>query len=256
MENVKRITKKLIKIVKRASKIYLNKNFFELKERHKFENDDVTNLDIKTQDYLKNECYKLFKNINFIGEEGKEESNSPLSVVVDPIDGTFNFKHKINNFGSQICLLERGEPIISILYLPKSNELYYANKFGAFKNGIKIKVSENTDLKQSIALLGDFVKETNFSVQKQCFNIINNHFKRIRMLGSSCVDNCFMSEGKADVYIIFSSNKWDLIPGQFLIKMAGGQVVCNLEKNIYISGNKYIVDEVVALLKAKGVKFE
>lgn len=102
-----RLTKKLVKIVKASSKIYMGKNFQEQYDKHKFDNDDVTNLDIETQAFIKEKVFQIFHDCNFIGEEEQQKSNSSISIIVDPIDGTFNFKHNIKNFGTQVCVLEK-----------------------------------------------------------------------------------------------------------------------------------------------------
>ncbi len=248
MEKIKKITNKLIKIVKNATKIYHKKKFYEIPEKHKFLNDDVTNLDLQTQSFIIKECKKIFKDINIVGEEGQEKTKSNFSLIVDPIDGTFNFKHNIDNYGTQICLLENDQPIISVLYLPTKKKLFYANKFGAFENNKKIFVAQNFNYEKCVALVGDFVNNEYIDIQKRSFDILASNFKRIRMNGSSCVDNCMLASGKSDLYIIFSKNMWDLIPGQFLVKQAGGKIVYNKHKNIYISGNEKLVDKTLALL--------
>ncbi len=244
-----KITKSLKKITYCASKIYIGKEFKEEYNRHKFENDDVTNLDIKTQEYIKKQCLKLIPGASFIGEEGSENNESEYCFIVDPIDGTFNFKRNILNFGTQIVLLKNEKPLVSVLYLPNTKQMFYANKFGAFENDKPISVSEETDLKATVVVLGDFVTNKNcFTKQQNIINILSASVKRIRILGSSCVDHCLIASGKVDAYIVCSNNQWDLLPGQFLVEKAGGKSICNKEKNIFISGNAKIVDKLASLI--------
>lgn len=241
-------TKKLVKVVKKSSKIYLNKSFEELVEKHKFENDDVTNLDVKTQDFLEKKCLHIFKNCNFIGEEKQTPSESLISVIIDPIDGTYNFKHNIKNFGTQVCVLFNKLPIISVLYLPNENKVYCANKFGAFENGKKITVSNCDNFKDAVVELGDFSTKLNFREQQQYVKILSETFKRVRINGSSCMDACLLARGSVDLYILYTINPWDKVPGQYLIKQAGGTIVANKENNTFIAGNENLVNKAIKLL--------
>lgn len=241
------LTKKLVKIVKASSKIYMGKNFQEQYDKHKFDNDDVTNLDIETQAFIKEKVFQIFHDCNFIGEEEQQKSNSSISIIVDPIDGTFNFKHNIKNFGTQVCVLEKNSPIISVLYLPNENKVYYANKFGAFENGKRIFVSNCNDINSSVVELGDF--NPNFiKTQQQYMNILSKNFKRVRINGSSCVDSCLLARGSVDLYIIYTKNPWDLLPGKYLIEQSGGVAKANKQNNTIIMGNKKIVDKAIELL--------
>lgn len=246
---VKRLTKKLIKIVKKSTKIYVNKTYKEAVESHKFLNDDVTNLDLKTQKYIMEKCLKLLPESSFVGEEGTKAGRGDWTFIVDPIDGTLNFKHNIKNYGTQLCLLYKNQPAISVLYMPNEKAVYYANKFGSFKNNSKITVSNITSFEEAVAAFGDFSFYPDFiKTQQEHMKILSENFKRIRMFGSSCVDNCMLAGGNIDAYVIHSNNSWDLLPGHFLVEQAGGVVFSNKEGNIHISGNREIVDSLKKLL--------
>ena len=73
-EKIKYLSNIFIDIVKKSTDIYYQKNYIECKDKHKFEEDDVTNLDIQTQNYIISEAKKIIPNISAIGEEGEEIS--------------------------------------------------------------------------------------------------------------------------------------------------------------------------------------
>lgn len=84
--------KRLIKIIKEASKI-LVKGYHKDKEvQFKAKKDLVTKYDVAVENYLKKEFSKYFKEFNIIAEES---DNKDLifenSIIIDPIDGTTNF---------------------------------------------------------------------------------------------------------------------------------------------------------------------
>ena len=80
-----------------------------------------------------------------ISEEGKNISFLDRQKwhrywLVDPLDGTKEFIKKNGMFTVNIALIESGKPILGVIYIPDSNELFYASKAeGAYKqsNGIR-----------------------------------------------------------------------------------------------------------------------
>ena len=151
-------------------------------------------------------------------------------------------------YGTQLCLTYNKKPIISILYLPAFKDLYYANKFGAFKNGKLIKVKPVEKLKDVIIGIGDFSK-TNIDLWQKQFLLISNNVKRIRMFGSSCFDSCMLANGNIMAYIIYTKNIWDILPGRYLMKMAGADEYYNEKNNFYIYGDKNTVELLKNCLK-------
>ena len=120
-----KLAKKVAKIVKRASKIYYKQDFFEMEECHKYEKDDVTNNDVATQNYLQYKLLHLIPNSGFIGEEGCSSNVSYNGYVwiIDPIDGTQNYKKDIPLYGTQLALQYNGETVISVIYFPAQKQM-------------------------------------------------------------------------------------------------------------------------------------
>lgn len=242
-----KIFNKVLSVVKRATNLYFNKSHYEREDMHKFDNDDVTNRDISTQKYLQMQLVKILPGSNFIGEEGSTKNESPFTWIVDPIDGTFNYKHGVGLYGTQVVLLKEGKAIFSCFYLPCYKQMFYATPSGAYLNGKKINVSEERELKDMGVNIGDFQLDNKNTLkkQKEIMFALCDKVKRIRMFGSSCFDSCMISHGAMDVYIVYILNKWDLVPGDYLIRQAGGVMYTNKTNNIFIYGNKRNVEKVV-----------
>lgn len=244
---IKNTTQNLIHIIKNASKIFYHKDYIERIDKHKFADDDVTNLDIQTQEYIISEAKNLIPNLSILGEEGQELTNSIYQLIIDPIDGTVNFKNKIPMYGNQICLTENGLPIISILYLPEFDEIFYANKFGAFKNDNRIFVKPTNSLNEVVVSLGDYTN-VEFELWKNNLEILSHNIKRIRMFGSSCFDSCMLASGNTSAYIIYANTIWDIMPGHYLMQMAGADYYFNEKNQYYIYGHKSVVDKLKKIL--------
>lgn len=72
----------------------------------------------------------------FVGEESVAAdpdllgrlADAPLAVVVDPIDGTFNFASGLPLFGVMISVVAAGETVAGIIYDPMGNDWLIAEK--------------------------------------------------------------------------------------------------------------------------------
>lgn len=97
----------------------------------------VTNADRAVEMFLRSELPKILPHSAFWGEEFGRESEGPGGLwIVDPIDGTSNFR-----FGSPLWAVSIGHSKNNVLthaavFLPDLDELYVAKKgCGAFMNG-------------------------------------------------------------------------------------------------------------------------
>lgn len=69
--------------------------------------------------------------------------------MVDLLDGTINYAHKLPLFVTALCLVKKQEPILSVIYSPNDDVVYTAIKGGGSQvNGKKITVNALADLKK------------------------------------------------------------------------------------------------------------
>ena len=67
-----------------------------------------------------------------LSEEGKEKpfaerSGWDMLWIVDPLDGTKEFIKKNGEFTVNIALVEKGVPVLGVIYVPVRKELYFAS---------------------------------------------------------------------------------------------------------------------------------
>ncbi len=94
--------------------------------------DVATKADKFMQDQIKQNIHSLHPEWGFWGEEGEDritqlDKSKHFTLVTDPIEGTNNFKRKIDNqWGSVIALVDnkRGEPVIGIVAHPAKKRFY------------------------------------------------------------------------------------------------------------------------------------
>jgi fructose-1,6-bisphosphatase/inositol monophosphatase family enzyme len=82
--------------------------------------------------------------------EGEEESDlrkgARFRLVCDPIDGTFPFAAGIPVSTFMVALLDRGVPVLAVIYDPFGKQMYCAEKGkGSTLNGARIHVSSRFD---------------------------------------------------------------------------------------------------------------
>jgi len=146
--------KEVIEIVLRAGEI-LKKHFVSdnLDSYDKGGVDFATEADREVDSFLSGELKRLYPEANFLTEETAPSDYSSMKDlddlwVIDPLDGTANFSRKDDNFAISIALVNKGKPVLGIVYLPISNKMYSAraDRAEAFLNGEVISVSLVSEL--------------------------------------------------------------------------------------------------------------
>ena len=216
-----------IEIVKKAGEIFkqgFNKN---LEIKSKGVKDLVTEYDVEVEKFLINE-FKKFNEYSIIAEETmQEEFNN--SIIIDPIDGTTNFAHHIPHSAISVGVYENKLPKYAIVYNPILNELFYAKKGeGAYKNGKKIKVSNQNNFQRSLIATGF---PYSGAENKDDLNWVISRLKEVlprcqdvRRLGSAALDLCYVAEGKYEGFYEINLKPWDVSAGILIVREAGGMI--------------------------------
>src|SRR6266702_2422819 len=115
--------------------------------------DFVTVADIKSQGIIVSELQNSFSGSIFLSEEDDEAKRARIyegdftGFVIDPIDGTYNFKRDMRESAISIGFIEGGKPLAGVVYDPYKDELYSAALGrGALRNGKPIRVSNQVGL--------------------------------------------------------------------------------------------------------------
>lgn len=115
--------------------------------------DFVTVADIKSQNMIRSRLRKAFPDTIVLSEEDTAEQQAVMyepgftGYIVDPIDGTYNFKRDMRESAISIGYIENGLPVGGVVFDPYRDELYAAEQGkGATRNGTPIHVSGQIDL--------------------------------------------------------------------------------------------------------------
>lgn len=190
--------------------------------------DCVTDIDLGMEEFISAAINANFPNDVVVGEEFNPLTVLPMGRVwtIDPIDGTVNMAHSIDMYGVQCALVLDKRPVVSVIYLPMFDEFYQASVGGgAYCNGEKISVQKRP-LDSSVVVLGDYSHKTERHALGQ-IEFVRRIFDRVgklRHLGAASVDFAWLAAGKADGFMMYTRNLWDLCPGLILAAEAGAKI--------------------------------
>lgn len=203
--------------------IYNSDNIgLEIKE----DNSPVTKADKVADNTIRKILHEAFPSYALLTEES-EDDKSRLSNdyvwIVDPIDGTKEFVAHSDEFTINVGLSYKHEPVLGVILIPVTGEIYYAVKGQSsfYQNGDKtVKIHVNSRTNDLTTLVSRF--HSNEDEQA----MIAKHSDRIkhqRVVGSS-IKGCVIAKGEAEMSYRFSSNtkEWDTCAMQTIVEEAGG----------------------------------
>ena len=224
----------IIDVVKQAS--LLINDEFEVKAKDD-KGDLVTNFDYEIEKFIINKIKENYDGFSIISEEFNSKAEKTDNYfTIDPIDGTINFANGIPLWGIQVACVRNQKTCAAVIYLPKLNELYYADEDGAFLNDNPISVNKFSSDRGIYTIEGPgkfFIKE---GIQK-----IN---RNSRNFWSSAVCFSWVACGRLSAVNYAWDCMWDYVPGMYIVEKAGGSIY-NDEK-IHIAANS---EEFVNALK-------
>lgn len=189
--------------------------------------DLVTDADVAAQQVISRIIKKHFPSHGFVGEE--ENADKELSAqsdrlcwVVDPIDGTANYVHHLNNFAVSIGVAKGVHPIVGVVYDPMSNEMFTAVKgHGAMLNDRIIAPSKCVDMGKALIAASFPPNIQRGSAEIDRFVNVLTESQSVRRLGSAALNLCFAGCGRLDGYWAGSVRSWDIAAGALIAQEAG-----------------------------------
>ncbi len=158
------------------------------------------------------------------GEQGDLTGDSPYWIV-DPLDGTMNYKHGLPLCCVSIALSQGNDPILGVIDDFNRNEcLRGVVGEGAWMGEAPIRVSGTRDPGKAILATGFPTKGDFSSASIEEFVEKAQRFKKVRMLGTAALMMAYVACGRVDAYAEDHIMLWDIAAGAALIRAAGGWV--------------------------------
>lgn len=209
---------------------------------YKERNEIVTSSDLFIETELIKVIKNSFPNDHFHSEEfNKFTDLQDRTWIIDPIDGTSNYVHHLDLFVNQIAFYDKGEVVLSYIYVPRASKVFYAMKGeGAFLNGKRIYTASSNQPNMLMSLVGISHKtEKDKSLFYDMLDFAYQNSIKIRMLGTLGYEMTAVAEGSFIVLYTDVTNFWDIAPGLLLVREAGG-IVLNQEGRAYVMGDHHM----------------
>ncbi|MFH2021590.1 MAG: inositol monophosphatase family protein [archaeon] len=254
------------KIAKEAGKLSLDL-LGKAKVSAKGPKDVVTEADFAVEKLIIGKIKERFPDHNIVAEESINNFDKTKPTwYIDPIDGTANYCKSDPNFAISIGFIDNTERA-GCVYVPMHDELYYAETGkGAFLNGKKIDVSNTNNFSDALIQVGISPLKEKIDDSLAIFKYFTLKCFRARDLGFSAGQLSYVGCGRADAFVKFGQNPWDIAAGMVLIQEAGGKVTDidgndlalgeSTKKHNIVASNGKFHDELLKLIKRDLLQFD
>jgi len=237
---------------------YLKEQFeseFDYELKSDFQ-DLVTECDHVAEELIIKAIHSQFPDHSILGEEsGVLDRSSEYCWVIDPIDGTTNFAHKIPIFAVSIALEHNGQILVAVLLDPMRDELFTAmSGEGAWLNENPMRISTAASLSESVIMAGFPYNSKLLDEYLEVFRASSIRAQGLRRLGSAALALAYVAAGRIDGFWTMNINLWDVAAGLLLIEEAGGKITGlngnarDLTEKSMIASNGKIHDELVEMI--------
>jgi myo-inositol-1(or 4)-monophosphatase len=220
-------------------------------------NNLVTEVDHASEKAIMDTIRKNYPEHHILTEEsGDLVQDSEYKWIIDPIDGTVNFAHRIPICCISIAVEHNKKMVLGAIYNPYINELFVAEKGkGVTLNEKKICVSKKEKLVNACLVTGfpyNYLDEPNGPLE--VFARFIRKGIPVRRLGSAAIDLAWVAAGRFDGFYEHQLQAWDSAAGYLMVEEAGGRVT-NLKGDPFspykpgiIASNGIIHDQLVQVV--------
>jgi myo-inositol-1(or 4)-monophosphatase len=197
-------------------------------ERKGSRNDFVTQVDRAAEREIVGIIHKAYPHHAILAEEGGasgDAAKAEVCWIVDPLDGTTNFLHRLPHFCVSIGVQVRGRLEHGVIYAPCTQDLYTASRGdGAQLNNRRIRVSQCKDLDQALIGTGVPIRAASLDAYLPMLRNVVATTAGVRRAGSAALDLAYVAAGRLDAFWELHLKPWDVAAGAVLVQEAGGVV--------------------------------
>ncbi|MDO3433723.1 inositol monophosphatase family protein [Rhizobium sp. CBN3] len=226
----------LADLLRRAAKAEILPRFRRLgrdEVRAKSEATDlVTEADEQAERMIKSEAQRLWPDALFLGEESVAAdptllgrlADADLAIVVDPVDGTFNFAAGIPAFGVMASVISGGETVAGIIYDPMGDDWVMAEKGGGAwlrrpdGDAQRLRAAEPVELDQMVGMAS-----TGYLPVEKRAEVLGNLAKVRFLTNYRCAAHEYRTLAGGHVHYLMYNKlmPWDHLAGTLISQEAG-----------------------------------
>lgn len=171
-------------------------------------------LDIATDDAARE--FLLAEGFRVVSEESGVNGSGPLTVVMDPIDGSTNCDRGVPFYATSLAVLNNGELVAGLVANLANGDVFEAERGrGATRNGRPIWVSGERDLGAALVCFSGWPHR-------------HGRWGQLRVLGAASLECCLVGDGSLDLFLMAhraALHPWDYLAGLLVVVEAGGCAV-------------------------------
>lgn len=196
--------------------------------------DVVTEMDRRSEELIVSMIKKARPQDGFLGEEGAATaSQSGITWVIDPIDGTVNYLYRYPAWAVSIaaCVAAPGmaedmKAIVGVVHAPLLNETWFAREGeGSFlRDGLgehRLKVRGEDRLAHALVATGFPYQSEKREVMGAIAAQLLPRVRDLRRPGSAALDICNVAAGRVDAYYERTTHAWDRAAAALIAREAG-----------------------------------
>ncbi len=188
----------------------------------------VSDADLNSENAIATVLKQNFPDHSVLGEEEQKADSSAADLwIVDPLDGTNNFAHRIPHFAVSIAYYRNGQPSCGVVVNPVRGDWYYAVAgHGAFHNGRKMRVSKADKMTDTMIGCGFYYDRG--KMMEATLQSVHDFFKQnihgLRRFGTAALDLCQVADGLFGAFSEYKLSPWDFAAGKLIVTEAGGTI--------------------------------
>lgn len=205
--------------------------------------DFVTYVDQTAEQKIAARLGKLLPGAGMLLEEKSVDKHGDrYRWVVDPLDGTTNFIHRIPVFAVSIALLDGDRPVLGVVHEANLAECFSAwEDAPALLNGGEISVSLISSMDKALLATGfPYYDYGKLDAYLEVFKYFMQHTSGLRRLGSAATDLAYVACGRFEGFYEYGLQPWDVAAGAFIVQQAGGKVTDFHGGNNFIFGGEML----------------
>ena len=217
----------------------------------------VSEVDIHSEELLKEGLQKLLPEAGFYGEETGQQGNDKLRWIIDPLDGTTNFLSGLEQFSISVALEDNHQGQVGIVYRPVSCESFSAVRgYGLYHNGKHSTSVPASCLRQ--ALIGTGFPYRSPDLAKAFFPCAEEVLYRcrgLRRFGSAALDLSYVAAGFLQGFWESDLQPYDVAAALLFLKESGcpatnieGQLYSPYRDRILICGQATVHQELLQIV--------
>ncbi|MDQ3781491.1 MAG: inositol monophosphatase [Actinomycetota bacterium] len=186
--------------------------------------DPVTEVDRAAEAAILAVLTELRPDDGVLGEEGTDTHGTGRRWLIDPLDGTVNFVHHIDQVAVSVALCAGERVLVGVVLDVVRDELFAAIAGGgATLDGSPISVSATLNLAGAVIATGfPYDHDRYAAAYLPTLGAVLAQVTGLRRFGSAALDMCWTAAGRFDGYYEYQVKPWDIAAGLLIVAESGG----------------------------------